>query len=382
MLYDYLMVGCGIATMYFVDTYLQKTDKVIILEKNDIIGGRVGSYQFEGHEVVTGAGVFRENDIHMKKFYEKLTNDILTLHPSHVDYSLIHENAETFLLFMNYLKYTAKHINRTYRSKYSIKQHLNKHFEKSDVSRLLSISGYQDFIDADIIDTAEDYQLEDNGGLTNVSFPSWRRLINSWSEKYQHLVITNEEVIKIDKQTVITKNGSQYKAKKIILDIPLTPLKRLYPSKDIYNHIGSVKFMRLYIKTDKKLPINSKGMVLAPKPLQKIITIDDNIYMISYSDGINAEKINKMTKNKLTTLINQMFNINIKILNIHKIYWEEGVHFYKPLPMKFKDRSQFIDQARHPEKNVYAIGSMLSRNQGWTQGAADSAIELSKLLNI
>jgi monoamine oxidase len=49
-----------------------------------------------------------------------------------------------------------------------------------------------------------------------------------------------------------------------------------------------------------------------------------------------------------------------------------GTHYYEPLGGDFKNRSEFIRQAQNPEKGMIVVGEMVSRHQGWVEGALES----------
>jgi monoamine oxidase len=42
----------------------------------------------------------------------------------------------------------------------------------------------------------------------------------------------------------------------------------------------------------------------------------------------------------------------------------------------YKDRDEFIERAQHPEKGILVIGEVVSKHQGWTEGALDSVKEV------
>ena len=62
MLYDYIIIGAGISVLYSAYNIKKKdpTKKILILEKNKIIGGRMNVYNFYGTNVNIGAGVGRK----------------------------------------------------------------------------------------------------------------------------------------------------------------------------------------------------------------------------------------------------------------------------------------------------------------------------------
>jgi hypothetical protein len=62
----------------------------------------------------------------------------------------------------------------------------------------------------------------------------------------------------------------------------------------------------------------------------------------------------------------------LKITAIKDYYWPIGTHYYEPLKGSFKTRSEFIYKAQHPENGMLVVGEVVSRNQGWTEGALES----------
>uniref|UniRef100_A0A6C0KHR0 Amine oxidase domain-containing protein n=1 Tax=viral metagenome TaxID=1070528 RepID=A0A6C0KHR0_9ZZZZ len=49
-----------------------------------------------------------------------------------------------------------------------------------------------------------------------------------------------------------------------------------------------------------------------------------------------------------------------------------GLSYYKPLDTSFRDRAEWLEEARNPSDNIYFIGEGFSRNQGWVQGSLES----------
>ena len=131
-----------------------------------------------------------------------------------------------------------------------------------------------------------------------------------------------------------------------------------------------------------------KGYTCLPGPLQKIIPInpDEGIYMISYNDNNNALKLKnnlentKENMNLYCDLIETSLGIPTNSLNliaINAYYWQIGTHYYKPLNQSMS-RSEFIKIAQHPEKGILVVGEVVSKNQGWVEGALKS---VGKVLN-
>jgi monoamine oxidase len=62
----------------------------------------------------------------------------------------------------------------------------------------------------------------------------------------------------------------------------------------------------------------------------------------------------------------------LNIMAIRDYYWNDGTHYYSPLGDDFKTRGEFIRKAQHPMKGMLVVGEMVSRDQGWVEGALES----------
>jgi hypothetical protein len=62
----------------------------------------------------------------------------------------------------------------------------------------------------------------------------------------------------------------------------------------------------------------------------------------------------------------------LMIIAITDYYWSVGTHYYAPLGDEFKTRGEFIRKAQHPMKGMVVVGEMVSRDQGWVEGALES----------
>ena len=121
---------------------------------------------------------------------------------------------------------------------------------------------------------------------------------------------------------------------------------------------------------------------IVPGPLQKMIPFSNGVYMIAYTDNKKAEYlktyIENTPKNRVffEKEVEKALDIepnSLKIIAIKDFYWPIGTHYYEPLnTQKYKNRSEFIRDAQHPEKCLLVVGEAVSRRQGWTEGALES----------
>jgi hypothetical protein len=112
---------------------------------------------------------------------------------------------------------------------------------------------------------------------------------------------------------------------------------------------------------------------------------EKGVYMIAYSDSQNAKKLkNRLNNNQKNRkwFERELENVlsipkySLKLEKIKSFYWDIGTHYYLPLDRRsHKNRNLFINDARHPEKNILVTGEMVSLNQGWVEGALESVEE-------
>ena len=389
MIYDIIIIGSGISGLYAAYNIKKMSpDKsFLILEKykKQWIGGRTSDEMFYGTEVVTGAGIGRKKK---DKLLHKLLDELgletseFTVKPH---YSAMIQHLDV------------KNVMAHLRDEYTGPRTTFKAFatgvlgEKTYEQFLLS-AGYTDFEKEDAHDTLYHYGMEDNYCCSKGFTVPWRKLVMKLADEIgeSHFKFSSD-VSKISKTgdgfALDTEGGKKYTCNKVIVATTITGIRKLLP-KLIYNDIEGQPFLRLYGKFSKSsIPIMNeyvKGYTFLPGPLQKIIPMnpDTGIYMIAYNDNDNtlALKNNlentKENRDMYCRLLEKSLGIpddSLNLIAIKDFYWPVGTHYYKPLDESiYKDRSKFIDIAQHPEKGILVVGEVVSKNQGWTEGALDS----------
>jgi hypothetical protein len=100
--------------------------------------------------------------------------------------------------------------------------------------------------------------------------------------------------------------------------------------------------------------------------------------MIAYSDNTNALILNKYLKDTIDNremycdLIERSLGIpsgSLYIIAMKDYYWPIGTHYYEPLKGPYRTRNEFVNKAQHPQNGMLVVGEVVSRYQGWTEGA-------------
>lgn len=395
---DYIIVGGGIAGLYSAYQIKKKhpESKFIILERNrkGYLGGRTGNEMFEGTQVVTGAGIGRKKKdrilIHLLKelgikYYEFPTT-------AHYSY-LLGPHCQIKSIFLE----LRKKYNHKQHSNLTFKQYVTKQLTNEQYQYFLMCSGYTDYENQSVHDTLFHYGFEDN-------YSEWIGLGIDWGKLVETLakhigtnnIYYSENVLKIQKTSrgfMVETKTSQYQGTKIIVATTVEPLKKMLPRHSIYKQIHSQPFVRIYGKFSKSSISLMKTYVsqttIVPGPIHKIIPMnpEHGVYMIGYSDNEGAKILSQYAKNtranreQLARLVEASLGMPKNMLELESIvdyYWKEGTHYYEPLRGQYieQGRDAFIKAAQHPEPNMWVVGEMVSKHQGWVEGALESVDQI------
>jgi monoamine oxidase len=383
---DYVVIGGGIAGLYSNYKLAKKGLDGILLEKESDFGGRVYEMNWHGSIIKLGAGIMADHNHQLLELLSKLK----------IKVSSFNSDVKTWFGYQFDMNQAIKQIKSKYKQeKYNIegltmKQFLVKYFKKKFADQFIENCEYRDFLESDPGYFIKYYTIDD------MSHDSYKVLIIRWGELVEKLVLpnckSNNPVISIKKSGnnfIVKTKESSYLTKQIYLALTLKPLDKLIKNLIDFkysDYIGTVKFARIYTYHSKPYDLGLTSLTslsnynLVPGPLQKIIKISPNILMVSYSDGVNAKYWKTKTQIKkvetaLKKLEHVLQNQNVK-LNITKIddieigYWDEGVHYYKPVIGT--SINKLINRLSKPAKNIYVVGEIISKKQGWVEGAIES----------
>jgi hypothetical protein len=384
MKYDVIIVGAGIAGLYAA-TRLQKKNpdtRILVLEKHKRkwLGGRTGNEMFQGVNVVTGAGIGR-------KAKDKLLIKLLKEYKvPHNEFMVDKQYASTIMNPVDTQK-VVRYLTQEYeKAPFRAKGKTFKQFAIEILgiqlyNKYMECAEYTDYEKADVYETLYNYGLDDNeSGWTGMMIP-WQKLIEKMADdvsiKYSQNV---SEIMKTRDDHIIikTEEGHIYECAKLIIATTVTTLRKLLPYHREYKSVEGQPFLRLYGKFDKEsaeiMAREVPKMTIVPGPLKKMIPMGQGVYMIGYTDNEMAERLKDKLKNTemnrefMCRLIEKSLGIRknmLKMKAMRDYYWPVGTHYYKPGIEKYNSLS-------NPEPNIYVVGEMVSKKQGWVEGALES----------
>jgi phytoene dehydrogenase-like protein len=364
-----VIIGGGISSLYAA--YLLKKNypkiKYTLIEKSDECGGRVKMSNLGDVKITTGAYFTR---VDKDKTLLKLVKDLdIKLNPYVLDIDYSFNESEVGKLVDKLKQALPKYDRSKIKFKEFAKDVLGK-----DYNNFINMMGYTDFENADINDTLFNYGLEDN-------IPGYKVMNLDWSKVIEKLanfigkenIVLNTEVKSIKEKNNSYLINSKYECDGVIIGVTIKSLKNLLDNK-IYNQIESQEFIKVFAKS-KDLDVNKYTVV--DSELRKVIPVKDDVYKIAYSDNKDAISLKSKGTTYFEELLSKTFNKDIRINSIKKFFWEEGTHYYKPLPTEYRSRKEFIKEAQHPKDNIWVIGEVVAERQGWVEGALSSVEKIS-----
>lgn len=410
---DIIIVGSGIAGLYSgyqIKRLAPANTTFLILEKNPKkwMGGRAGNETFYGADVVVGAGVGRKNKDHAliqllkdtKTPYSefKSTRNYASFQPVDI-IGIVRELKDA------YKKDPSFHQDKTFKQFFIDVLGANRYKE------FVTTTGYTDFENADICETLYHYGMDDNvGGWTALHVP-WSDLV----ERLYHRIGEthfkfSSEVVKIEQRKgsvgtdndakyrfeIIIANHKKYYANKVIVATTIQGIRKIVPGAlsptSIYHHIKDQPFLIVYAKFDRASTEIMKKYVqtftVVQGPLQKLIPMDPDkgVYMVAYTDNQHAIALKSKGALENTSEVCEMYSkwiknalgipkdeVPLNITAIRDYYWNDGTHYYTPIhPTEYKSRPEFIRKAQHPMPGMVVVGEVVSRDQGWVEGALES----------
>jgi hypothetical protein len=395
-MYDVIIIGGGIAGLYaaYKITKLSPQTKFLILEKSTrkYLGGRMGMDNFNGTNVVIGAGIGRKHkDFRLIDLLDelKIKYGEFTVEPAFAT-TIESECAikKTFSMLKNKYDPNVDKAN-------TFKQFAAKYLKPDEYKHFVTCSGYSDYENEDAHGTLFQYGFDDNYSKWPALSIDWKTLLNKLVETLgEKNIKCSQEVSKIkydeaaEQFIVLTKSKHEYTTQKIIIATTIDSVQKLLPGpQSIYKEICGQSFIRIYGQFSKDCIDIMKTYVsktlIVPGPIHKIIPMnpDKGVYMIVYSDNEAADALNKYSNNTeknrkiLSRLLERSLGIPeeiLKLTDIASYYWPIGTHYYKPLSGNYKNRNEFIKNAQHPMTNILVVGEMISTNQGWIEGSLES----------
>lgn len=400
-MYSTVIVGGGIAGINTCLRLEQKGHKCLLIEKNDILGGRIKAHPKYNYEIGGARFSFNHKKLisllkELKLLDKKIpipnTNVFKSIKKKKIDHKHI------YTIINNIIKKSRKFDNDYLRNN-TFLDLCTKIYGKKESKLLLDTYYYTDFLlstsaENSLVffkETMNDKQYYIlSGGLIQI--------INKIKSKLKSKVMLEtilEDYKYIDNYFHVTINNggerSHIKSENLVLAIDrpsLLKINSLNSIHSILNSITNTLLIRVYAiypkNKDGKVWFDKMPKIYTDSVLKYIIPIDYNsgLIMISYTDLKHAEVIKKHT---LNGTLKQFIQSECKKIFPDKIIpsptclnshiWDYGVGLWKK-GVNFKEVSaKILKPFNYP---LYICGENYSLHQGWVEGALNTSLEVVK----
>lgn len=395
---DCIIIGSGIAGLYWTYKTKSTLKNFLILEKSNRIGGRIYNVNWNGHNISLGAGIVIPSNTYTIELAKSLG---LNLSDSFSEYFYNDLNPNQNLSeknFYNLNKLIIKYLKKIYQNNHiSIQQNKLTFDDFLNLYVSLDISTYirNNFLYKTYFD-AEPYSviyIEMNELLRTKKFAIKYFSNSSYSTMIDKLVESvGIENIKLNtmvksiqiqnNQYLICTNNGLYLTKKIVLateansniHFDLTP-KLNYKLNKLYGMFSGSNYIRIYSfhSSGHNISQSFKTSGLAGK----IIYINPNILMCAYTENSDSIKLfnllnNKTKSNQIEIIHKLLNNCNIPITKPDDIiikYWNTGVHYNNSNYNQNYKNELMCDLL---DNNIIVIGEAVGNSHGWVNSALET----------
>jgi len=404
MVYDYIIVGAGIAGLYTGLKLLKAhpSKKILILEKYHYNGGRIVTYRKDGHQWEIGAGrismrhgrVLKLMDQYGLNLYPIEGNDTLYLDsPSYP--------GEFDDLLKPYLEpLTALPLSALYQNTLgSLLKQIHGPQKAQDFLLMFPYWAEMKTLRADI--ALESFTVEFSKkahyctvkeGYQAIPEAIAKDFVKRGGSIQYDTTVTDLQESGTGVRVLVAK-GEPLIADRVILALHKEALDHIPFARrhmPALKHLAMEPLVRMYavfpLKNGKSWFAEKSKMVTAD-PVRYIIPVGKDTIMISYTEGpyarhwidLQKKKGDKVVEQEVMKHIRSLFpDLDIPAPLLFKIHpWTSGCTYW--LPGSY-DVRKMSDEAHQLSDRVFACGESISLRQAWVEGALESAETLLQLL--
>lgn len=382
-MFEYVIIGGGIAGLYAYDKLLEQGYRnIILLEANNYVGGRMGIDVWYGARLAIGAGIGRKNkDILLQQLCKKYDIELKEFE--------VNKDVSKGMMTETELRNTVAILKREYNERrhkeLTFRQYGMEVLGAAQYQKFIKTYEYTDMEKADTYETLNHYGFDDGySGWTGLSVP-WDELLDKMVQGKR--IKLNEHVNKVyDVDNILEVETEQriFKTAKVVIATTVDVVRSLLGRRQLYRQVEGQPFMRIYGKFGHESAEIMHSLVPQSKivgnQIKRIIPMSEDVYMIVYCDNASARYMenhvagnDKESREFLSDKLRQglLTQEPLQLTAIKKYYWHIGTHYMRPF-MEGETYTTWIKDAQRPTCNIYVVGEAFSRNQGWVEGALES----------
>ena len=397
MIYDYCIIGGGIAGLYCAQKLIEN-NSVLLCEKYSSLGGRVSTYYDTKESIQYEEGAGRISNKHTLVLDLVKKND-LTLIPISPDlhYKQNGSTPVTDNLFepaLNAFLGPLHMLTKDVLQNNTLRKLLEEIHGKEKTDAYLNRFPYKaevDVLRADVALEVFQHEMGSHEGYYIVK-EGLSALIKAMKEDFIEKggKVANEyECINIYKEenTLISEflSGKKKKlikitSKKVICALPSEALKNIACFKN-YQSLKYVK-MEPLLRTYANYPsawFSGIGRIVTETPIRYFLPMNGSLAMVSYTDSKDTELYHTIMKNGSENDLGLLIQKNLKELfptiEIPKYtffkshYWKYGATYW--IPGNYDVKKESLKSIKPFKSDVFVVGESFSLKQAWMEGSLE-----------
>lgn len=406
MIYDYCIVGGGIAGLY-CGIKLAKKHNVLLCEKYKNLGGKVSTYH--GHvksvgkiQYEEGAGRVSNSHTLLLKLIKKYNLTLIPINPElHYKKDGSSEVSENYFepsleLFLSPLKNVSKEVLQSN----TLRNLLEKIHGKTKTDDFLIRFPYRAEVDVLRADLALDVfskEMKNHEGFF-VLKEGLSALINCMKDEFLSLkgkIANHYQCVNIEEQSdslvrteflsgppkLKEKRKTVFiRSKKIVCALPSEALKKIV----YFNKLDTLKYVQMepLLRTYAVYPtewFKNLGRIVTNTHIRYFLPISSNVAMVSYTDSSDAKYYGDILDTKGEAFLGQTIQKDLAQLFPEKTipnylffkshYWKYGATYWCVGDYDVKKESE--KSLKPFDSEVYIVGESFSTKQAWMEGALE-----------
>lgn len=399
---DVVIVGGGISGLYAALKCLHYGMRVIILEKQDRLGGRIRTIHDNGHMFEAGAGRFHENHTLLRQLisYFGLHEQRNTYKHHYVPEQSFHEE-ESINKVLDYIK--SHDIPTEVLQQMPFVTLCHAILGRPLTQKVIQAFGYNaEFELMNAYDAARMFQRDFGGGK---AYYSCKEGLGTVVERMAVMVRQMSGMIYLQTQVtnikkihtgfkITAQDGMgkirMYLCHAVVCAIPKASLEELkffsQDQRNLMNTVVPVSLHRIY----GTFPVTKGKTWFSDIPrsttnthIRQFIPVNkkNGLAMVSYSDTKDADYWKTYADKGTNVLKKQLLkSLHVTFPDIENIpepkwlnsyYWPAGVHMWKP-GVNSDNIIPQIQQILGPTSSFYIVGEAYAKNQAWIEGALET----------
>jgi hypothetical protein len=414
MIYDYCIVGGGIAGLYCA-LKLAKKHRVLLCEKYKNLGGKVSTYygyvkslgkiQYE-----EGAGRISKEHTLILKLIKRYKLTLIPIDPelhykrdgsSEIDENYFEPSLD---IFINPLKQVSKELLQTHtirellekiHGKIKTDEYLMRFPYRAEVDVLRADLGLESFLSE--MKSQEGYFVLKEGlsALIGCMRDEFLKLNGKVANHYECIDISEER----DGFTTLFLSGPPklkdrrkkvyIRSEKLICALPSEALKKIsyFSSLDLLKYVKMEPLLRTYAAYPTEW-FKDLGKIVSDTHIRYFIPVAPKVAMVSYTDSSDTQYYGDILTKDGEEALGATIQKDLKKLFPEKSipdylffkshFWRYGATYWCPGDYDLKKESE--KSIKPFDSEVYIVGESFSRKQAWMEGALEQCEKFFELV--